>query len=667
METSKQGWKYISAIFEIMQDLTEKKDIIEPQYIFRGITRRHFSRSKKIERYMREKGLLRLPSTPDEILQQTKDYYKSYLYPKAKEYCNETLTNESNAKACLEAMMNNEEIHLVSPDYIKSGAAVRLQENTISNTPHIDYINYINHLLYDAKERFPKYVDEQFTDIEILADLQHKGAASCLVDFSNNFLTSLWFATRGDEKDLGYLYCYDINSALIATDRLSVLDNQRMKMPIADLLNETTKTTKYSGKQEFRFWLWKPSNLNERIARQDSIFVFGLEAFEIEEQNIVTIPIPPDWKKAIQYALKAYFGITAESIFCDLEGYAEANSKKSPYEKVTLHSFSDKYLTVKDDSAIAFNAFQNGMSCLFQSDYRLALKYFSLYESKVLKVPSAFEEIIDGHNISYLAIKKMTIDMEMHFSKGVCFKHLNQPFAAINEYRAVLKYYKVLVQVERYIKENGNNNDTTNMDKYHSYFVNKYHKTINDLMDMYYDTKQYDKIIRTFNYQQEYLMEHPEYTLYSENESIHELGEILTLEVRCLQELYSFIIREDYEINKKTTTISQNENLKYINMENQPFYYVLSLYFRCIMEILAGSDKTAQNLSQAMEACIDDYQRKPFINESFYPTWNMKDINEYIEQIEYMDSEKYKGLMTITSMITDFINFVQGRIRIEPW
>lgn len=205
METSKQGWKYISAIFEIMQDLTEKKDIIEPQYIFRGITRRHFSRSKKIERYMREKGLLRLPSTPDEILQQTKDYYKSYLYPKAKEYCNETLTNESNAKACLEAMMNNEEIHLVSPDYIKSGAAVRLQENTISNTPHIDYINYINHLLYDAKERFPKYVDEQFTDIEILADLQHKGAASCLVDFSNNFLTSLWFATRGDEKDLGYL------------------------------------------------------------------------------------------------------------------------------------------------------------------------------------------------------------------------------------------------------------------------------------------------------------------------------------------------------------------------------------------------------------------------------------------------------------------------------
>ena len=68
-----------------------------------------------------------------------------------------------------------------------------------------------------------------------------------------------------------------------------------------------------------------------------------------------------------------------------------------------------------------------------------------------------------------------------------------------------------------------------------------------------------------------------------------------------------------------------------------------------------------------MEACIDDYHRKPFINESFYPTWNMKDINEYIEQIEYMDSEKYKGLMTITSMITDFINFVQGRIRIEPW
>lgn len=110
--------------------------------------------------------------------------------------------------------MKCEEYKYVPPEYIKSGAAIRMQK--LKNRSHIDYINYIKYLIRDAKIRFPEYT-ENYSDIEILADIQHKGGASCLVDFSNNFLISLWFATQtnNDDNNFGYLFCYDINSEMI--------------------------------------------------------------------------------------------------------------------------------------------------------------------------------------------------------------------------------------------------------------------------------------------------------------------------------------------------------------------------------------------------------------------------------------------------------------------
>ena len=118
----------------------------------------------------------------------------------------------------LEHLMKCDNYKYTVPEYIKSGAAIRMQN--LKNRSHIDYINYIKNLIDDAKYRFSEYAAENYSDIEILADIQHKGGASCLVDFSNNFLISLWFATQTnkDDKDFGYLFCYDINVEMIEKD-----------------------------------------------------------------------------------------------------------------------------------------------------------------------------------------------------------------------------------------------------------------------------------------------------------------------------------------------------------------------------------------------------------------------------------------------------------------
>lgn len=48
MENTIKGWQYISAIFQRMLDSFERDCLIEPLFIFRGITRRYFSSSKII-------------------------------------------------------------------------------------------------------------------------------------------------------------------------------------------------------------------------------------------------------------------------------------------------------------------------------------------------------------------------------------------------------------------------------------------------------------------------------------------------------------------------------------------------------------------------------------------------------------------------------------------
>ena len=41
---------------------------------------------------------------------------------------------------------------------------------------------------------------QQLSDLEILAELQHFGAATCLIDFSRSALVALWFACQQSSR-----------------------------------------------------------------------------------------------------------------------------------------------------------------------------------------------------------------------------------------------------------------------------------------------------------------------------------------------------------------------------------------------------------------------------------------------------------------------------------
>lgn len=467
------GWEYISAIFCYFQDhiLKENYDLhIAPKYIYRGISKRYFTESvtlrdiiksfineksyilnnidvteeyrdeylaakHKFEKYSIEhpydnsheivNGMLL-----DELkIQKKTEYFYENIYKLLKQRIEERITDQDADSQCEPNIIRNIQLLsdinswteniLTRPEQIRSGASVRLRDTDKKYFSITDYLSYINNLIYDFKKVNPEFKD--YNELEILAEIQHRGGASCLVDFSKNFLISLWFACNNDDHDFGYLFCYNVNNDALLDDNISYLNKDRWTYPIENLLQYTRKTSQYSDGEKFRFWLWKPANINGRIARQDSIFVFGLEKFFAKDHYVGIITIPPQWKRDIVSALKNYFGITSETVFPDVDGYAGAHSKTSKLDNVSnylnLTSLSESWKSQNFNTIL-----QRGMSCLLNGQYRLALDYF-------LKIYSGKESFTDKDlfDIRYRDENNLNlIRLEIVYSIGLCYKKLEE-------------------------------------------------------------------------------------------------------------------------------------------------------------------------------------------------------------------------------------------------
>lgn len=467
------GWEYISAIFCYFQDKILKvnsKLHIAPKYIYRGISKRYFTESEMLNNIIKAfqntvpydlngKDITVIYRTAydaaiDEFkkyakehpydnsheivnglrlyklkIQKKSEYFYGEIYKILKQKIDERIKEQKHDKSCnpnivrniqlLQELNNWDENTLTRPEQIRSGASVRLRDTDKKYFSITDYLSYINNLIYDFKKVNPEFRD--YSELEILAEIQHRGGASCLVDFSKNFLISLWFACNNDDQDFGYLFCYNVNNDALLDDNISYLNKDRWSYPIENLLQYTRKTSQYADDEKFRFWLWKPANINGRIARQDSIFVFGLEKFFAKDHHVDIITIPPQWKRDIVSTLKNYFGITSETVFPDVDGYAGAHSKISKLDNVSNY-LNVTSLTNSWKSHNFNTILQRGMSCLLNGQYRLALDYF-------LKIYSEKESLSDTDlfDICYYDENNLNlIRLEIVYSIGLCYKKLEE-------------------------------------------------------------------------------------------------------------------------------------------------------------------------------------------------------------------------------------------------
>ena len=231
---------------------------------------------------------------------------------------------------------------------VESSAYRRIKESQGASLPPIVFQNYIAQLLESAGlQGFRERQDRRLSDLELMAELQHYGAATCLIDFTTNALIALWFACEEKSDKAGKVVA-------MATD-----DPEKFsEIGYEDLNHKTIKDFLNTGK----LWKWSPSSLNNRIVAQQSVFVFG--EGNIGESFYEEIEIDAGSKQSIKEALEKLYGIKEQQLFNDFAGFALCNAHDKPYDEFTAEDF-----------------FYLGVTFQQQGNYKKAVDYYE----KVIK------------------------------------------------------------------------------------------------------------------------------------------------------------------------------------------------------------------------------------------------------------------------------------------
>ncbi len=230
-------------------------------------------------------------------------------------------------------------------------------ERRIKDSNPVLLVKYLQDLIRDAKNN--KYeIDKNqpidaMGDLELLAHLQHQGAATCLLDMSENPLFALWIA------------CMDERNIDGKVMMLNVAEPQKYKIINHDDLKPETKIERFfefiensQGNSQRLIYRWKPAHINQRIIVQQSVFLLG-DIANMDDNHIFNIIIDKESKEPILRELDALYGINEQRNFPDFSGFAKLNAHDRPYisetDAETLFQIALEYQQESDwDNALSY-------------------------------------------------------------------------------------------------------------------------------------------------------------------------------------------------------------------------------------------------------------------------------------------------------------------------
>lgn len=196
---------------------------------------------------------------------------------------------------------------------------LKLDKNEISES---DLLFYESTLLEQATHKGYRVQNGRLlSDFELLAKLQHHGAATRLLDFTRNALIALWFCVAENLDKTGLLI--GLHAHHIGGYE-SEDQNAEYKSEIKLLEKVNHPIT------------WEPPVVTPRIAAQHSQFVYSslsadkrgsIKLSNSIEANLF-IAISPKLKSELDDILEKTFDLRFQTLFPDIDGFGNANGHK---------------------------------------------------------------------------------------------------------------------------------------------------------------------------------------------------------------------------------------------------------------------------------------------------------------------------------------------------
>ncbi len=225
-----------------------------------------------------------------------------------------------------------------------------------SSLQPIVFISYHKDILMKARrEGFGIEYGQELFDLQLLAELQHFGAPTGLLDFTWNPLVAMWFASRDDSED-GKLFSINTNNPGNVYRILGNKENQ----DISKLFSHQFRTGAPVS-------IWEPtlrSTARDRMLVMSSVFVIGPPTFTGYYDIVSRITIEKEDKKYLRRELDC-LNINEQNLFRDIFGFAQTRGTKSI---ITKHPTKNDHT---DD-----NKFNQGITYFQQDDFHSAICIF---------------------------------------------------------------------------------------------------------------------------------------------------------------------------------------------------------------------------------------------------------------------------------------------------
>ena len=164
------------------------------------------------------------------------------------------------------------------------------------------------------------------SDLDLLVQLQHQGAATGLIDFTLSPLVALWFACAGHpEKD----------GAVFVLPRTSTQDIDEEEVQRRGLLNYFYDVG--AKDLDHHPYLLFPKTTNGRPASQQSVFILGVPF--LWPASLKKVVIDKDAKNDLLAELRTSHDVTEDKLFLDFAGYAQANSVSKTFDTTDTVEF----------------------------------------------------------------------------------------------------------------------------------------------------------------------------------------------------------------------------------------------------------------------------------------------------------------------------------------
>ena len=252
---------------------------------------------------------------------------------------------------------------------------------------------YINKdLIREARLRgYDQKDGRELKALEILADLQHFRAATCLIDFTYNAQVALFFACQPSPKQPHDCQKSE-ESKGPPNGKVFVVRKQpprsRFREITPELLEKDIDHFLKDG-EESQLYHWQPRQQNHRIIAQQSIFLFGNYEFDSDSECVIAAAS----KEKILKELEKVSGITEDRLFPDFEGFARVRGEDAPYTELTPSGYKTR----------GFLAYE-------RKDYKDAIADYDI------------------------AIDKDRNDAEAYYLRGLARRSLGQDEKAVNDF-----------------------------------------------------------------------------------------------------------------------------------------------------------------------------------------------------------------------------------------